>query len=98
MIVEGVLEKLAEDKQMLVSFAQLKLLVNNKRLEELKKKDPSFHYTINYFFPNSKVALEYIRNHYNKERDGELLGNIALQVSLLGVCEDLGEQKKEAGL
>lgn len=98
MIEEGLLEKIAEDKEMLVSFAQVKLLGNNKKLEKLKKKDPSFHYAINYFFPNSKVALEYIRNHYNKERDGELLGNIALQVALVGVCEDLGIIKKEAGL
>ena len=67
MIVEGVLEKLAEDKQMLVSFAQLKLLVNNKRLEELKKKDPSFHYTINYFFPNS-VACSLLNSEPKKSK------------------------------
>lgn len=98
MIEEGLLEIMAKDEELLVGFAQIKLLSNNKRLEQLKKKDPSFLYSINYFFPNSKMALEYIRNHYNKERDGELLGNIGLMLSLRGVCEDLGEQKKEAGL
>ena len=98
MIDKDFLEELLEEKALLIGFAQVKLLGNNKKLEELKKKDPSFHYAINYFFPNDKSALEYIRNHYNKERDGELLGNIALQVALVGVCEDLGIIKKEAGL